>query len=145
MPLTDEYKRKLQHKENKIRITDLRKFTDASSSEAYICEHCDIRLIPYHDIKGERLTRGKLWQCGKCGQIKDTAMDNLQHPEALTSRGDNQDFIFKQFRQPQPTKQKPYDPEPMNDEIMKGQGFHIIRTRVVSGDGKVLRDDSNRL
>jgi DNA-directed RNA polymerase subunit M/transcription elongation factor TFIIS len=144
-PLTEDYKRKLESKKKKVKVIDLRKATDPET-DVYICEHCDIRLIPYIDTKGERLTRGKLFQCGRCGQIKDTAMDNIQHPEALTSRGDtNQNIFFTHFRQPQPQKSKPYDPEPMNDEIFKGQGFHIVRTRVVAGDGKVLRDDSNRL
>ena len=145
MPLTNDYKRKLEAKKKKVKVIDLRKVTDPDT-DIYICENCDVRLIPYIDKEGKRLTRGKLFQCGRCGQIKDTAMDNLQHPEALTTRGDiNQNVFFTHFRQQQSIKPKPYDPEPMSDEIMKGQGFHIIRTRVVAGDGKVLRDDSNRL
>jgi transcription elongation factor Elf1 len=125
----------------KRKVVDLRKATDPDDN-IFICEHCDIRLIPYNDIKGERLTRGKLWQCGRCGQIKDTEMDNLQHPETLTSRGDtNQNVFLKQLRQPQGPKHKPYDPEPNDEANLKAQGFHIIKTRITSGDGKILRYD----
>lgn len=141
MPLTDDYKRKLEQKKKKVKVIDLRKATEPEDG-IYICEHDDTRLIPYHDIEGKRLTRGKLFQCGKCGQIKDTSMNDLQRPESLVTRGDEQSTFFTMFRQPPTnTKPKPYDPEPMMDQIMKGDGFHIVRTKVVSGDGKVLRDD----
>lgn len=146
MPLTDDYKRRLNQKKSKIKVIDFRKATDLDN-DIYTCENCDIRLIPYHDIEGKRLTRGKLFQCGKCGQIKDTSMDNLQHPSALVSRGDEQSAFFTMFRQPSPVKQKQqqYDPEPSEDKFMTGNGFHIVRTRIISGDGRVLRDDSNSL
>lgn len=144
MPLTDEYKRRLQHKQNRIKVIDLRNATQPS--EIYECEYCNTRLIPYHDVEGKRLTRGKLWQCGRCGQIKDTAMDNLQHPATLTSRGDNNDNIFfKQIRQQSITKKDRIDFDKGDDLMYKGQGFTIMRTRIVSGDGRVLRDDNNSL
>lgn len=125
------------------KLIDLRKVTDPDN-DIYICEYCDCRLIPYFDIKGERLTRGKLFQCGKCGLIKDTEMDNLQKPEALTSKGDTQDIFIQHWRQSANTKHKPaiIDPEPGNDDMLKAQGFHVVRTRVTVG-GKILRDDYN--
>lgn len=127
-------------KDNKRKLIDLRKATDYYN-EVYICEHCDIRLIPYHDIEGTRLTRGKLWQCGRCGQIKDTEMDSLQHPEQLVSRGDNQTIFFKHIRQSDKPKPKPYDPEPNDLAYTKEAGFHIEKTRITSGDGRILRYD----
>lgn len=125
---------------SKRKVIDLRKATEADDG-IYICEDCDIQLIPYYDIKGERLTRGKLFQCGRCGIIKDTAGDDLKHPERLTARGDNLDIFFNQ---PRSTKQKgkpePFDLDKGDDLMLKGQGFHIVRTRITVG-GKVLRDD----
>lgn len=127
-------------KDKKRKLIDLRKATDQSDNGIYICEYCDIRLIPYHDIEGKRLTRGKLWQCGKCGQIKDTAMDNLQHPEGLTARGDNQQIFLINARQPARPKPKQFDIDPGDDLTYKDMGMHITHTRITVG-GKVVRDD----
>lgn len=129
-----------KEKQVKRKVIDLRKATEPGS-DIYICEHCDCRLIPYFDIKGERLTRGKLFQCGRCGEIKDTEMDNLQRPELLTSRGDTNNAIFlTNIRQPQPTKPKPFDVE-NEDDMLRFHGFHIVKTRITSGDGRILRHD----
>lgn len=127
-------------KEVKRKVVDLRKATEPDN-DIFICEHCDCRLIPYYDIKGERLTRGKLFQCGRCGEIKDTEMDNLQRPEALTSRGDiNQSVFFTNFRQLTQSNAKKFDVE--NEELLlKGQGFHVVKTKITSGDGRILRND----
>lgn len=142
---SDDFKRRLNQKKSKIKVIDLRKATEPNN-DIYICENDDTRLIPYHDIEGKRLTRGKLFQCGRCGQIKDTSMNDLQHPETLVTRGDEQSTFFTMFRQPPTTtKQPPYDPEPEWDKIATGNGFHIVRTKVMSGDGRVLRDDSKSL
>lgn len=130
----------MPYDKSKHKIIDLRKLTDPDDN-TYICEFCDVRLIPYFDIKGERLTRGKLFQCGKCGLIKDTAMDNLQRPEQLTSKGDNQAIFFKQIRQPQAVKPKPFDVEEDENLFLIGQNFHVIKTRITSGDGRILRND----
>jgi|SRR5689334_726552 hypothetical protein len=132
--LIDEDKNKERHK-----IIDLRKAIDPDN-DIYICEHCDVRLIPYFDIKGERLTRGKLFQCGRCGQIKDTTSHDLQKPESLTSRGDNMNVYFNVVRHDNPVKPKPFDIDPGDDLMYKGQGFHIVRTRITV-NGKIVRDD----
>jgi len=121
------------------KVIDLRKITDPDDN-TYICEYCDVRLIPYFDVKGERITRGKLFQCGKCGQIKDTSYNNLKRPEQLTARGDNLNLFITHLRQPQPQKPKKFDIDPGDDLMYKGMGFHIVRTRITV-NGKILRDD----
>lgn len=129
---------------DKHKVIDLRKALDPDN-DIYICEDCDCRLIPYFDKKGEYLTTpgGKLFQCGKCGQIKDTSgvgKFDIKHPEQLITRGDNQSFFITHWRQPQPTtKPKQFDIDPGDDLQLKASGFHIIRTRITAG-GKVLRD-----
>jgi hypothetical protein len=126
---------------NKRKVIDLRKATEADDG-IYICEDCDIQLIPYYDIKGERLTRGKLYQCGRCGIIKDTSGDNLKRPEQLTARGDNLNIFFNQPRSTSTNKgkQEPYDLDKGDDLMLKGQGFHIVKTRITVG-GKIVRND----
>lgn len=129
-------------KKKKIKVIDLRKLTDPDN-DVYICEQDNVRLIPYHDTEGKYLTRGKLFQCGRCGQIKDTERADLQRPETLIARGDtNQNFFFKNWRQESTTKPKQFDIEPGDDLQLQAQGFHITRTRITSGDGKILRDDN---
>lgn len=133
---------------DKHKVIDFRKALDPDN-DIYICEHCDCRLIPYFDIKGERLTApgGKLFQCGKCGQIKDTSgvgKYDIKRPEQLTSRGDNADNLFiTHWRQPPTAKPKQFDIDPGDDQMYKGMGFHIVRTHIVSGDGRTLRNDYN--
>lgn len=144
-------KKKLQHqrdianKANKRKVIDFRALTDPDDN-TYICEHCDVRLIPYFDVKGQYLTApgGKLFQCGKCGQIKDTSGQgkyDMKHPETLTSRGDtNQNLFITHWRQPQRQQPKQFDIDPGDDLQLKAQGFHIVRTRITV-NGKILRDD----
>lgn len=137
--MTNIKKKELQSGKDKHKIIDLRKATEPDN-DIYICEYCDCRLIPYLDINGERLTTGKLFQCGKCGQIKDTSYNDLKRPEQLTARGDNANIFINHIRQPQkPTKPK-FDIDPGDDIMLKGQGFHIVRTRITV-NGKIVRDD----
>jgi len=126
---------------SKRKVIDLRKATEPDDG-IYICEDCDIQLIPYYDIKGERLTRGSLYQCGRCGIIKDTAGDNLKRPERLTARGDNLNIFFNQPRSAPANKGKPepYDLDKGDDLMLKGQGFHIVKTRITVG-GKIVRNE----
>lgn len=122
------------------KVIDLRKATEADD-DTYICEDCDIPLIPYYDIKGERLTRGKLYQCGRCGIIKDTTADNLKRPEQLTARGDNLNVFFNQPRSTtNKGKPEPFDIDKGDDLMLKAQGFHIVKTRITVG-GKIVRND----
>ena len=147
--LYDKNKKRLQQQKDKDKskhkVIDFRSLTDPDDN-TYICEHCDVRLIPYFDVKGQYLTApgGKLFQCGKCGQIKDTSGQgklDMKHPEILTTRGDNANNLFiTHWRQPQPTKPKPFDIDPGDDLMLKGMGFHIVRTRITL-NGKILRDD----
>lgn len=149
---TDINKKKLQHdkhqqaKDKQHKIIDLRSLTTNPDNDIYICEHCDCRLIPYFDVKGKYLTapNGKLFQCGKCGQMKDTSnqgIHNIKRPEQLTSRGDNNNNIFiTHWRQPQPKRPEPFDIDKGDDLMLKGMGFHIVRTRITV-NGKILRDD----
>lgn len=130
---------------NKRKVIDLRKALDPDN-DIYICEDCDCRLIPYFDKKGEYLTApgGKLFQCGKCGQIKDTSGGkfDIKRPEQLTTRGDNQNNLFiTHWRQPAKPKPKQFDIDPGDDAMYKGMGFHIVKTRITSGDGRILRYD----
>lgn len=140
-------KNKLNDKD-KHKVIDLRKALDPDDN-IYICEHCDCRLIPYFDKKGEYLTApgGKLFQCGRCGQIKDTSgvgKYDMKRPEQLTSRGDNASNLFiTHFRQPAKPKPKQFDIDPGDDLAYKAMGFHIVRTRISVG-GKILRDDYDR-
>lgn len=124
----------------KRRVIDLRKAT-SPDDDTYICEYCDIRLIPYFDINHERITTGKLFQCGRCGIIKDTSYNDLKRPELLQAKGDNMNLFITHVRQTANMgKPKPFDPEPGNDELLKGQGFHVVKTRITVG-GKILRND----
>ena len=137
-------KKILDKDKGKHKVIDLRKALEADD-DTFICEHCDCRLIPYFDVKGEYITApgGKLFQCGKCGQIKDTSgvgKYNMKHPEILTSRGDNAQMFITHWRQPQRQQPKPFDIDPGDDATLKGQGFHIVRTRITI-NGKILRDD----
>ena len=124
---------------SKRKVIDLRKLTDPDDN-TFICEYCDCRLIPYFDTKGERLTTGKLFQCGKCGQIKDTSYNNLKRPEELTSKGDNLNLSITHLRQPVKPKPKQFDIDPGDDLMYRAQGFHIVRTRITV-NGKIVRDD----
>lgn len=148
--MLDINKKKIQYdkdrkEKDKHKVIDFRSVTE-QSDDNYICEHCDVRLIPYFDIKGDRLVApgGKLYQCGKCGQIKDTSgqgIHDMKHPEILTTRGDQANNLFiTHWRQPQPTKPEPFDIDKGDDQMYKGMGFHIVRTRITI-NGKILRDD----
>ena len=150
LPMNDkrrhqQQKDKNNNKDNRHKVIDLRKITDPDDT-TFICEYCDCRLIPYFDIKGEYITApgGKLFQCGKCGQIKDTSGENIhsmKRPEQLTTRGDTANNLFiTHWRQPQRQQAKPFDIDPGDDQMYKGMGFHIVRTRI-SVAGKIVRDD----
>ena len=139
-------KNKQQDKaKDKHKVIDFRKALEADD-DIFICEHCDCRLIPYFDVKGAYITApgGKLFQCGKCGQIKDTSgqgIKDMKHPEQLTTRGDNTNNLFiTHWRQPTKPGIKPFDIDPGDDQMYKGMGFHIVRTRITV-NGKILRDD----
>src|SRR5215831_18333169 len=128
---------------NSSKFTDLTGLTDIDS-EVYICDNEEpgdnIRLVPYHDIKGERLTRGKLWQCPKCGIIKDTEMDNLQRPEIIINKARENRFLFENLGMPQ-LYQAPYEPyniEPADDQAIEAMGGQIKHTHIEIG-GKVIR------
>ena len=127
------------------KVIDLRKLTDLDDN-TFICEYCDCQLIPYFDVKGQYLTApgGKLFQCGKCGQIKDTSGQgilDMKRPEQLTTRGDNFNNLFiTHWRKPSKPAPKQFDIEPGDDAQLKAQGFHIVRTRITV-NGKILRDD----
>jgi len=124
------------------KVVDLRKATEPDDlTTPFICEYCDIKLIPYFDIKKEFITTGKLYQCGKCGQIKDTAAKyNMKRQEELTTKGDNSNVFITHFRQPPKPKKEKFDIDKGDDLMYKGMGMHIVRTRITLG-GKVLRDD----
>ena len=141
----NKFKQNKDKNKDKHKVIDLRKLTDPDDN-TFICEHCDCRLIPYFDIKGEYLTAsgGKLFQCGKCGQIKDTSNQgiyNMKRPEQLTTRGDTANNLFiTHWRQPTRPTPKPFDIDPGDDLAYKAMGFHIVRTRITL-NGKILRDD----
>lgn len=124
---------------SKRKIIDLRKATEPDDGN-YICEYCDTRLMPYFDVKGERLTSGKLFQCGKCGLIKDTSFNDLKRPEILTARGDNLNLFINHARPNNKGKPKPFDIDEGDDIQLKAAGFHIVKTRITVG-GRVLRND----
>ena len=130
-----------KQQQSKRKVIDLRKATDPDN-DIYICEYCDCRLIPYFDVKGEHITRGKLFQCGKCGQIKDTAAKhNIKREEELTTKGDNANNLFiTHFRQSPKPKPEKFDIDKGDDLMYKGMGMHIVRTRITVG-GKIVRDD----
>lgn len=130
----------MPYDKTKHKLIDLRKLTDPDDN-TYICEYDDVRLIPYFDTKGERITRGKLFQCPRCGQIKDTEMDNLKKPELLIAKGETQPVNMVHLRQSQPQPHQPFDIDSGDDQMYKGMGFHIVKTRIMSGDGRILRND----
>jgi len=138
-------KDKQQQAKDKRKVIDFRTALNPDD-DIYICENCDCRLIPYFDIQNKYITApgGKLFQCGKCGQIKDTSglgIYNMKHPEQLTTRGDNsQNLFITHWRQPTKQTPKSFDIDPGDDQQLKAQGFHIVRTRITV-NGKILRDD----
>jgi hypothetical protein len=124
------------------KLIDLRKATEPDdATTTFICEYCDVKLIPYFDIKHEFITSGKLYQCGRCGQIKDTtARYDMKRQEELTTKGDNNNVFVTHLRQsPNPRKPK-FDIDKGDDLMYKGMGMHIVRTRITVG-GKIVRDD----
>ena len=129
----------MHNKNNKRKVIDLRKATDPDDN-TYICEYCDLRLIPYFDVSGERITTGKLFQCGKCGLIKDTSYSDLKRPELLTSKGDNINLAITHVRAETKGKPKQFDIDPGDDLMYKGMGFHIVKTKITV-DGRILRND----
>ena len=139
--MSDIYKPNDQRLNPKRKVIDLRKATEPDDDK-YVCEYDDIRLIPYFDLKGDRVTRGKLFICPKCGIIKDTELDNLKHPEQLKSKGDFVEYYIHHARQQIKKKLHETDPEPGNDEMLKAAGFHVVKTRITSGDGRILRSDN---
>ena len=121
----------------KEKILDLYQFT--KQKEDYICEYCEIPMLEYHDIKGERITTGQLFQCGKCGIILDTSMDKIKRPVSLTTNAlgiptlENIPFDIK------PKKKKQFDIDPQHDEWIKAQGGKIVHSRIVV-DGRVVSE-----
>jgi len=126
-------------------ITDL---TDLGldSNEIYICDNEEpgenIRLVPYYDVSGKRLTRGKLWQCPRCGLVKDTEMDNLQRPEIVVNKAKANRFVFESLGTPQlyRSPHQPVDVDPQDDEAIKSMGGHILHTKIQI-HGKTVRND----
>ena len=130
-----------------IRITDLSKLGDQfADNEVYICDNepvgDDVRLVPYYDVKGERLTRGKLWQCPRCGIIKDTEMDNLQRPEIIVPKAQDNRFFIENIDIPQlyRSPHTRFDIDPADDDAIRAAGGYITHTRIEI-NGRTIRND----
>src|SRR5215207_8316070 len=99
-------------------MIDLRDLGKPSEPE-YICEHCDRRLLSHTDPN--RLTRGNLYQCPSCGQIKDDSYDQIKRADTLEPSRQNGAFIgLFALGQKEPYKRikvRDIDPEPYEDEI----------------------------
>ena len=125
------------------KITDLTKATDPQS-DIYICEYDDVQLIPYYDIKGERLTTGKLFQCPTCGIIKDTSFSDLKRPEQIISKAQENRFFMENIHVPESQlsrpRHEPYNIHPADDDMLKGMGGHIVHTRI-EVKGRIVRND----
>jgi hypothetical protein len=123
-------------------ITDLTNIQD--EEPVYICDHCEIPLIPYLDIEGTRHTKGELLQCGQCGIIKDTEMDQLKRGESLSSKASAGGPMFESIEIDQSPRARSrgeeFDFDKLEDEQIESEGGTILHKRVTSADGRVLLD-----
>jgi hypothetical protein len=129
---------------------DILDLTDIQDEEpTYVCDHCEIPMLPYLDIEGTRHTRGELWQCGSCGIIKDTEMDQLKHGESLSSKASAGGPMFESIEIDQSPKStsrgrgEEFDFDRLEDEQIESEGGTILHKRVTSADGRVLLDKRN--
>jgi DNA-directed RNA polymerase subunit M/transcription elongation factor TFIIS len=127
------------------RITDLTGFTSIDPDDQVLyCFECSIALLPYEDIDGKHLTRGKLFYCGRCGNITDTEAGQLKYGETFTSeatKAQNAEVMFETIPTlPEPEKHEQFNIEADEEEALKEHGAKILKTRITVG-GRVVRDD----
>ena len=117
----------------------------------------DIALLPYDDIDGSHITRGKLFYCGRCSQIYDTETEDSQNQRQMIKHGDKfTDEITKQARANEvvfeviPTRAMSLSKskrdldralDPGDDEKIKQSGWKIVHTRITSADCRLIRND----